>query len=278
MVENGSGNLSVRFWGTRGSIATPGPGTTRYGGNTTCIELICDNHSVIIDGGTGLRVLGQRLARGDNHRIDLFLTHTHWDHIAGIPFFVPAYLDRFDVHFWAGHLGGDKTLKDVLTRQMIDPLFPVPLAAFCNSHYHDYACGQQMEPVDGAVLKTCKLNHPNGACGYRLDFAGKSICVITDTEHPTEGRDQAVVDFVRGADIMIYDAMFTDEEYPKFVGWGHSTWQECLRVADAAGVRIAVPFHHDPNHDDAYLDGLEAAAAAIRPGTVFAREGMVLTA
>src|SRR3546814_11989060 len=126
-----------------------------------------------------------------------------------------------------------------------------------------------MKPAAGVVLNTCRLNHPNGACGYRIDYAGKSVCVITDTEHVPGRLDQAIVDFVRGADIMIYDSMFTDDEFPKFVTWGHSTWQEALRVADAAGVRIAVPFHHDPHHDDAFPDTQPAMRPEILPSPRF---------
>ena len=275
-MTDGNNDFFLRFWGTRGSIATPGPETVRYGGNTTCIEIQAGNKLLIIDCGTGLRALGQRLGKQPVERLDLFLTHTHWDHIAGIPFFVPAYLERMEVHFWAGHLCDGRVLHDVLVKQMIDPLFPVPLNVFQRCHYHDYRCGDIIEPASGVVMRTCRLNHPNGACGYRIDYAGKSICIITDTEHPEQGRDPVVVDFVRDADIMIYDAMFTDEEYARYTGWGHSTWEEALRIADAAGVRQAVPFHHDPNHDDRFLDDLQARAEDLRPGTVFAREGQIL--
>ncbi|HET8727090.1 MAG TPA: MBL fold metallo-hydrolase [Alphaproteobacteria bacterium] len=270
----------VKFWGVRGSIACPGPGTVRYGGNTPCIEIRCGDSRIIIDGGTGLRNLGTEIAReiaaGGPARINLFFTHTHFDHVAGVPFFRPAYMEKIRVDFWAGHLTPEKPLRQVLCDVMAAPLFPVPVDVFCDCQFHDFACGTPLHPAPGVEMTTCRLNHPNGACGYRIDYAGKSVCVITDTEHVAGTLDRTIVDFVRGADIMIYDAMFTDEEFPKFVSWGHSTWQEALRVADAAGVGVAVPFHHDPNHDDAFLDRLSAKAEKIRPGTVFAREGLVL--
>lgn len=275
---NSSSDFFIKFWGVRGSIACPGPRTVKYGGNTSCVEIRCGDHRIIIDGGTGLRELGYELSKSLPPKIDIFFTHTHFDHVAGVPFFKPAYMPDTRVDFWAGHLMPEKTLRGVLCEMMMAPLFPVPINVFCGCQFRDFACGSTLTPAPGVTLTTCPLNHPNGACGYRIDFQGKSICVITDTEHVPGKPDQTVIDFVRGADIMIYDSMFTDEEFPKFVSWGHSTWQEALRIADAAGVRLAVPFHHDPHHNDEFLDDLEARADAIRPGTIFAREGLVLHA
>ncbi len=272
----GSEEFSVRFWGVRGSIACPGPDTVRYGGNTTCIEIRCGDQRVIIDGGTGLRNLGNELLKEKPSRIDIFFTHTHWDHIAGIPFFLPAYSRDIEVHFWAGHLLPDRTLKRVLCYQMLEPLFPVPIEVFNECYYHDFRCGEPMTPWPEVRLDTGPLNHPNGACGYRVSYRGKSICVITDTEHRPGERDAAIVELVRGADVMIYDSMYTEAEYARHVGWGHSTWEEALRVGDAAEVRQVVLFHHEPGHDDAFMDGIAAKAAALRPGTVVAREGLVL--
>jgi len=271
-----SPDFFIKFWGVRGSIACPGPDTVRYGGNTTCIEVGCGDDTLIIDGGTGLRALGRELAARAPNRVDIFLTHAHWDHIAGIPFFAPCYMKRGEVHFWAGSMLPERTLKDVLVDQMMAPLFPVPLSVFNGCHYHDFVCGTTLEPRPRVRLDTCALNHPNRACGYRIDFAGKSVCIITDTEHRVGERDAAIVEFVRGADIMVYDAMYTDEEFPKYVTWGHSTWQEAVRLGEAAGVRTVVPFHHDPCHDDDFMDRIAAAAEAMRPGTIVAREGAVL--
>ncbi|MCB9959588.1 MAG: MBL fold metallo-hydrolase [Rhodospirillaceae bacterium] len=274
-----AGDLSIRFWGTRGSIAAPGPDTVEFGGNTTCLEIIAGKRRVIVDGGTGLRALGQHIAKtSEGEQVDIYLTHFHWDHIAGIPFFGPAYMDRFDVNFYAGHLDEKRAVCKVLTDQMMAPLFPVPLKVFKGCAYHDFKAGERFDLDGGVGIRTCRLNHPNGACGYRIDYGGRSICVITDTEHVPGRTDEAIAELVEGADIMVYDAMFTDQEYPRFTGWGHSTWSEALRIADLAGVRTVVPFHHDPNHSDGFLRQEEAAAQAQRPGTVFAREGTVLTA
>ena len=157
------------------------------------------------------------------------------------------------------------------------PLFPVPPETFrAQVEFHDFACGETLYPSPEISLQTAPLNHPNGACGYRINFDGRSICYITDTEHYPEGRDPAVVDLVRDADIMIYDATYTEEEYPRFVGFGHSTWQEAVRVADAANVKTLVLFHHEPTHTDDIMDQIAADVAKVRPGTEVAREGMIL--
>lgn len=270
-------DLMLRFWGVRGSIACPASCNMRYGGNTSCIEIRRGDDLIIIDGGTGLRDLGHRLMEEGRPNVDVFFTHTHWDHVCGVPFFKPAYAKGRKVRFWAGHLKPqNKSIYTVLCETMMAPLFPVPIGVFQDCEYHDFDCGTPMEPFPGITLNTCWLNHPNLACGYRIDVGGKSICIITDTEHRPEGVDQVIADFVRGADIMVYDAMFTDEEYPRFVGWGHSTWQEALKLADAADVGRVVLFHHDPNHDDAFLDRIADAADRRRPGTLVAHEGMTL--
>jgi phosphoribosyl 1,2-cyclic phosphodiesterase len=272
----GSRDFFIKFWGVRGSIASPGPRTVRYGGNTSCIEVQCDETRVIFDGGTGLRDLGDVLACNPPERIDLFLTHTHHDHVAGVPFFKPAYMAGTRVDFWAGHLPPETPLQEVMRRLMQAPLFPVPIDRLGDCRFNSLVRGAPIQPGPGIELKPCPLRHPNGACGYRISYAGKSICIITDTEHVPGTLDQTIVDFVRGADIMVYDAMFTDEEFPQFITWGHSTWQEALRIADAAGVRVVVPFHHSPSHDDDCLDRLAEIAQTIRRGTVFASEGLVL--
>ncbi|MDW3205486.1 MAG: MBL fold metallo-hydrolase [Alphaproteobacteria bacterium] len=275
--DQGRPEFFVKFWGTRGSIACSGPDTMRYGGNTSCIEVMCGSQRLIFDGGTGLRKLGREIAQEGPQDIDLFLTHTHLDHIIGLPFFVPFHIPGNNPRVWAGNLLPDRTLKGTLSDMMQAPLFPVPPETFrANVEFHDFEAGDTLTPGTGITLRTAPLNHPNGACGYRIEFDGRSICYITDTEHYPEGRDQTVVDLVRGADIMIYDATYTEEEYPRFVGFGHSTWEEAVRVADAAGVKTLVLFHHEPTHDDEFMDDIAEAVDEARPGSVVAREGMMM--
>jgi phosphoribosyl 1,2-cyclic phosphodiesterase len=267
----------VRFWGVRGSIACPGPNTVRYGGNTSCLEVRCGPHLLIFDAGTGLRPLGSALATQGRSEADLFLTHTHFDHVCGLPFFVPFFLPGNKFRLWAGHLRPKFTLVEVVREMLIAPLFPVPPEIFkADIVYNDFKSGEELRPRPGVRLKTAPLNHPNGATGYRIEFDGRSICYLTDTEHLDGESDQNVLALIEGADIVSYDSTYADEEYPQYKSWGHSTWQECVRLCEAAAAKTAVIFHHDPGHDDAFMDRVAAEAQAMRPGTIVAREGLVL--
>lgn len=268
----------VKFWGVRGSIACPGPRTVRYGGNTSCVEIRCGGRLLIFDAGTGLRDLGNCLVGNGPVEAELYLTHTHFDHICGLPFFAPLYSAGNKVRLSAGHLLPETDLRRVLMEMMMAPLFPIPPTAFkADVSFVDFAAGGVLSPGDGITVRTALLNHPNRATGYRIEYGGRSICYVTDTEHEEGKRDRRIVRLIHGADLVIYDSTYSDEEYPKYRGYGHSTWQEGVRLADAAAAKTLVIFHHDPNHDDDRMDGIAAAAEIARPGTVVAREGMVLT-
>lgn len=270
--------VTVRFWGVRGSIATPGPDTVRYGGNTSCVEVGIGDRVFIFDAGTGLRLLGESLlARHGEVDADLFFSHTHVDHVCGLPFFRPAFLPASRLRFWAGHLLPDNTLKGVLSEMMQAPLFPVPLDILqARIDYTDFPCGVVLNPAPDVTLRTAPLNHPNGATGYRIEHGAKAIAYLTDTEHRPGELDRNVLKLADRADLMIYDSTYTDEEYPSRVNWGHSTWQEAVKLAKAAHAKTLVIFHHDPGHDDEFMDRIAAAAEKARPGTLVAREGMVL--
>lgn len=270
-------DFTVTFWGVRGSLACPGPAYARYGGNTSCLEVRCGKKLLIFDGGTGLRPLGRHIDAQGVMDADLYFTHTHFDHICGIPFFSSAYAKTNRLRMWAGHLLPDHTLRYVLSEMMMAPLFPIPIAVLgADLSFHDFRCGETLTPEPGVTLKTTLLNHPNGSTGYRIEFAGKSICYITDTEHVPGKPDVDVLALIAGADLVIYDSTYTDEEFPRYVSWGHSTWQEGVRLADTAGVKRLVIFHHDPGHDDAFMDRVAKAAEQARPGTLVAVEGMTL--
>jgi len=268
----------LRFWGVRGSIPTSDDGTRRYGGNTSSLEIQCGPRTLLFDAGTGIRYLGNKIcASGAPVDADLFLTHTHYDHVCGIPFFSPFFNPANTFRVWAGHLLPDLDIHTVLCELMMAPLFPVPPAVFCAKvEFRDFSCGQTLDLGDGISLRTAPLNHPDRATGYRIDFDGHSICYLTDHEHVPGELDDNVVNLIRDADLVVYDSMFTEEEYASRVGWGHSTWEAGADVCDAANAKTLVIFHHDPDHDDAFMDEIAAAAERRRPGTVVAREGMVL--
>ncbi len=268
----------VRFCGVRGSIAAPGPHTARYGGNTSCVEMRCGGRLLVFDAGSGIRLLGQHLQQeGHPADLDLLFSHSHLDHIVGLPFFAPCYDARSRLRIWAGHLKPPSGIESVLSKMMAAPLFPVPIGILAAKlTFNDFTAGDTLTPHPGIDIRTAPLNHPNGATGYRVEHGGKSVAYITDTEHQPARRDRNVMRLVERADLMIYDSTYTDDEYPAHRDWGHSTWQEGVRIADAAKVGRLVIFHHDPDHDDAFMDGIAAAAAARRPGTVVASEGLVL--
>ena len=269
--------FSVRFWGVRGSIACSGPRTARYGGNTSSLEVRCDERVLLFDAGTGLRYLGHSLPIADTIDADLFLTHTHFDHVVGLPFFKPFFKSQNRFRLWAGHLVEGMTLRRVLGEFMMSPLFPVPPQIFrARMEYREFKAGETLRPAEGIAVRTTLLNHPDGATGYRVDYGGHSVCYLTDTEHVPGAPDRNILGLIAGADLVIYDSMYTDAEYDAYVGWGHSTWQEGVRLCRAAGAKRLAVFHHDPEHDDDMLDGIAREVEKELPGSIVARDGLVV--
>jgi len=248
-----------------------------FGGNTSCLEITAGGQRVILDAGTGIRELGQSLERDGARHFELLLTHTHWDHINGFPFFVPAFRPGRSLHIRAGHLSEQGGVRSVFAGQMMQPMFPVPLDSM-ESHleFQDFRAGESFDLTGGIAVRTAPLNHPNGATGYRLEFGGRSLCYVTDTEHVPGKPDKNVLGLIEGADLVIYDSTYTDEEFPNRVGWGHSTWQEGIRLCRAAGAKRLALFHHDPDHDDTFMEGVEAAARREWDHAFAAREDLVI--
>ncbi len=265
----------VKFWGVRGSIACPGPATARYGGNTPCLELRCGDRMLILDGGTGLRPLGDALlAANVAVDADLFLTHCHLDHVSGLPFFTPLFEKGHRLRIWAGNLLPKFSLEQALRTMMAPPLFPIEVESFkAKIEYHDFRAGETIKRDDAVTLRTAMLNHPDGATGYRVEYAGRVLAYITDTELPAGRIDAGLLRLAQDADLMIFDTTYTQAEIADRRGWGHSTWQDGVRLADAAGAKTFCLFHHDPSHDDAFMDTIAAQAKAARPNTIVAREG-----
>ncbi len=276
-----SGNASpfwVRFWGVRGTVPTPGPSTVRYGGNTSCLELRCGSTRLVFDLGTGARELGKSLQANGPCDAQIFLTHTHLDHVAGFPFFRPAYCQTNRFHLWAGHLRSQGLrLEETLAGLMSRPLFPVPLDVMhARTEFHDFVAGDRLDAAAGVEITTAALNHPGGATAYRVDFAGRSFALVTDTEHEQGRADRNVLDLIAGCDLVVYDTTYDDAGFERYRGWGHSTWQEGVRLCLAAGAKRLVAFHHDPDSDDDTLDSIGTRLAGALPGSLVAAEGMVL--
>jgi phosphoribosyl 1,2-cyclic phosphodiesterase len=273
-VAKEQANLRVKLWGVRGSIPSPGPLTIGYGGNTACVEIGGAGKVVIVDAGTGIRALGDSLMQRGIHDIDLLFSHCHFDHIEGLPFFGPLYRTGSRITMWSGHLNRAGATSAMVSGLIASPYFPVGPAAFrADITYRDFTNGSLLELAPGLTAKTITLKHPGGATGYRLTFNGSSVCYISDVEH--EGTPNGeLVEFVRGTELMIYDAMYKGSEYERYRGFGHSTWEEAIRLADAAAVGHLVLFHHFPGRSDQDLDAIEQEAARARPATVMAREGM----
>lgn len=267
--------MSVRFWGVRGSIPCPGPNTVRYGGNTSCVEVKCGDHRLVFDAGSGLRVLGLALAdEPQSADIDLFLSHCHIDHLIGLPFFVPAFVKGNRLRLWAGNLKAAGGVQQTVRKLMSYPLFPIEIeAAQGKIEFNDFEPGAVLTPRPGIKVMTTPLNHPGGATGYRVEYGGRAMAYITDTELNAGEVDPALLELARDASIVIIDTTYTDDQLPEHVGWGHSSWQQAVRLANEAGVGKLFLFHHDPEHDDDEMDRIAAAAARMRPGTLVAKEG-----
>ena len=273
-----SERFSARFWGVRGSIPCPGPDTVRYGGNTPCVEVRCGERLFIFDGGTGIRPLGDALMKqGAPVMADIFFSHCHIDHINGLPFFAPFFGETNSFRLWAGNLLPAYRMEGVMRSLMSHPTFPIEIDAFrAQIEYRDFRAGETLQPAPGVMLRTCPLDHPDGATGYRLDFDGRSFAYLTDNEGRPGEFDPRLIELARGADLAIYDCTFTDDEIHGKAGWGHSTWRDGLRLADAAGIKTFCTFHHAPEHDDAFMHAIAAQAPAVRPRTIVAIEGSVI--
>ena len=259
----------LKFWGVRGSIPTPGPSTVEYGGNTSCVELRVDGQLIVLDAGSGIRPLGQALTAEfglEPIDITLLVTHTHWDHIQGFPFFLPAYHARNRVHI-LGYEGAKDGLAATLSGQMESPYFPIELKSMPGNIVIEELREMFFE-VGSVRVEACVSNHPGVCVGYRVFSRSGSVVYLPDNELFTEEQaggkasqrveeiNARLLKFVAGAEVLIIDAQYTVEEYRTHVGWGHGCLDDVVRFGVAGGVKRMYLFHHDPVHDDAFVTGM----------------------
>jgi phosphoribosyl 1,2-cyclic phosphodiesterase len=275
----------LKFWGVRGSIPVPGPGTIRYGGNTSCVEVRADGEIIVLDAGTGIRSLGLALENefgSEPIRIALLITHVHWDHIQGFPFFVPSYNDKNLIRIY-GYNGADTGLREILSGQMTTPFFPVKLYDLPGRLYIKKLDTMEFE-IGQVRVRSKFVNHPGVCVGYRLDTSSGSVAYIPDnepydafklhavktqllspeqTQKRAEKERAALIKFLAGCDVLILDSQYTDEEYKHHVGWGHGALSMGVQLALDAGVKKFILFHHDPEHDDAEIDEMVKQASEL---------------
>lgn len=269
--------LQVRFWGVRGSMSTSGPDYAEFGGHTACVEIRCGSRLFVIDAGSGLSALGQHLGASAPAQVDLLLSHLHLDHLMGLPFFKPAVLceDRA-IRTFCGNLGG-ASAAEACDRLFSSPLFPVTMEELPSRiEHHGFRAGDALSFADGFKVETHPLNHPGGATGYRFTHGGSTVCYLSDLEHTDPWPDPGLAAFVRGADLVIYDGMFVDAEFPCRAGWGHSTWTKGVELCRAGGVEALAIVHHSPGRNDAALRQIEAELQAVMPTAFLARERQAL--
>ena len=249
--------MKIKFWGTRGSIPVPDRRMMRYGGNTTCVEVTLGNKTLIIDAGTGIRLLGEQLLRRKINDLTLFLTHSHWDHIQGFPFFKPIYSKKTSLTI-LGCSDSYNPLKNILARHMSSEYFPVPFEELAAKIKFVNTCGNS-HSLGGHRLKFIRTNHPSYTLGVRIEKGNSSFVFLTDNELKSEkpaASLEELADFCRGASLLVHDAQFTTGEYPARKGWGHSTFEQAIELARTAGVKKLGLTHHDPTRKDSELDAI----------------------
>jgi phosphoribosyl 1,2-cyclic phosphodiesterase len=278
--------MRVRVWGCRGSVAAPGAETVRYGGNTSCVEVRLDSgHALILDAGTGMRALGVRMQRDPPTAVHVLLTHLHLDHLQGLGFFRPLFSDGVDLHIW-GPTSPVQHLSERIAMYLSPPLFPVRLDEVpARLTFHD--APEEPVTIGSATMRAGKVTHQGPTVGYRIEEHGHALVYLPDHEPSlgTDLRTEPVVwmsgyDIARGADVLLHDAQYRDDEYGDHIGWGHSSIADAMEFAHKADVDKVVLFHHDPYHTDDELEELLLDARGKWPGMddriCLAYEGMTI--
>lgn len=266
--------MRIKYYGVRGSIPVSGQEYVKYGGNTTCVVLHESNTTIIIDSGTGIRNFGRDILKDTGtggHKFNLFFTHYHWDHLMGFPFFIPAYIKSNEINIY-GETKYNLTVLDVLKKQQQFINFPVELSGMAAKFVFNELQGNDEIKIGPFRISYIKINHPGGNLAFRIEGGSSSFVVATDYEHFSVP-DGNLIKFAKNATVLMYDAQFTPEEYPKYVGWGHSTYEEGIRIAQLAGVKDLHLVHHAPEHMDSDIDQIQFAAQAKFPSTITVKEG-----
>ncbi|MDA0672345.1 MAG: MBL fold metallo-hydrolase [Cyanobacteria bacterium] len=270
--------FTVQFWGVRGSIPTPGADTVRYGGNTACVEVMVNGQRLIFDGGTGLRVLGKQLLHHPNPvTAHLFFTHTHWDRIQGFPFFLPAFVRGNYFNIYGAAAPNGASIKQCLTDQMLRPNFFTPLQKMlADMNFHNISAGSVVNLDADLMVETIALNRHTSALGYRVTWQGHSLVYATDTEPLHAPSDKNLLYLAQQADLLIYDGTYADSAYHEMNGSANISWENGVELAKEAGVKELILFHHNPSHDDDFLDHMEMDIRQRFANVRLAREGMIL--
>lgn len=267
--------FEVVVWGARGTLPGCGPAQTVFGTETCCVEMRVAGRRLVFDAGTGIVPLGRQMGQEQTPEIDLFFSHVHYDHIMGFPFFMPLYRPETKVTVSLGHMLDGRPAEELVADLMRAPFLPIgPKIFSAEIDYMTFRPGDVLRPGGGIVIRTARLNHPNGAVGYRVEYGGCVASYVTDTEHVPGLTDEAVLSLFEDADIVFYDTSYTDAEMQRFKNYGHSSWEEGVRLAKQAGARRLVLFHHSFLRDDADLARVEAEAQAVFPGAVAGRTGL----
>jgi phosphoribosyl 1,2-cyclic phosphodiesterase len=271
-MKSAGSDLTIRCWGVRGSIPTPDKNKLRVGGNTPCIALQYGSEpQVIIDAGTGLRLLGIDLSSTEDQPVEanILFSHFHWDHIQGLPFFGPIYSPHSRFKLYSA-LSAEK-LEHILGSQMKSPYFPVSYSSV-RAQFEYNQVGANGCEIGSLMIRPVQLNHPDGAWGYRVDSPAGSVIYVSDHEHGVAAIDEMIAREASGVTLLIYDAHFKPEEYPRFKGWGHSTWLEGTRLAQRAGADHLLLFHHSPFRKDQEFGTILKEARQEFRATELARE------
>jgi phosphoribosyl 1,2-cyclic phosphodiesterase len=264
----------ITFWGVRGSTPCPEPEFMEYGGHTSCVSVELGGDLLILDAGSGLQKLGRSDLLKRHKTLHILLSHAHLDHIMGLPFFSPLYDSSYTVHFYASPAEGE-TVEGLLKKMLTPPFSPVTTETFrAKLHFHAFRAGETLTVAHHTIL-THPLNHPGGSTGYRITSDTGSLSYITDTEHTVGQTDETLAAFIQNSDVFIYDSMLCDTNFTPYIGWGHSTWQEGVRLKEKGNVKTFFIFHHSPEASDSVLNALaHTVEKQYGPDVRLAKEGI----